>query len=109
LMLAAVEHRFGPVNRLPITIEWLSDNGSCYLLGDAASLATSASIREPHQSKSPQSNGMAEALVRTIKRDYVRMQTLSCTSYQLGSITTTRVTCTRHSDIVHPVSSSWSS
>src|SRR5262249_11904305 len=31
LMLAAVEHRFGPVNRLPVTIEWLSDNGSCYL------------------------------------------------------------------------------
>jgi hypothetical protein len=29
LMLAAVEHRFGPVNRLPVTIEWLSDNGSC--------------------------------------------------------------------------------
>jgi hypothetical protein len=49
---------------------------------------------------------MAEALVRTIKRYYVRMQTLSCTSYQLGSITTTRVIRTRHSDIVHPVSSS---
>ena len=49
---------------------------------------------------------MAEALVRTIKRYYVRMQTLSCTSYQLGSITTTGFTHTRHSDIVHPVSSS---
>ena len=31
LMVAAVEHRFGRVNRLPVTIEWLSDNGSCYL------------------------------------------------------------------------------
>ena len=30
----------------------------------------------------------------------------SCTSYQLGLITTTRFTRTRHSDIVHPVSSS---
>src|SRR5262249_59598987 len=30
----------------------------------------------------------------------------SCTSYQLGLITTTRFTPTRHSDIVHPVSSS---
>jgi len=29
LMLAAVEHRFGLINRLPVTIEWLSDNGSC--------------------------------------------------------------------------------
>jgi transposase len=27
---AAVEHRFGRVNRSPVTIEWLSDNGSCY-------------------------------------------------------------------------------
>ena len=31
LMVAAVEHRFGPVNRLPVEIEWLTDNGSCYL------------------------------------------------------------------------------
>jgi hypothetical protein len=35
-----------------------------------------------------------------------RMQTPSCTSYQLGSLTTTRFTRTRPSDIVHPVSSS---
>src|SRR6516164_6141085 len=35
-----------------------------------------------------------------------RMQTPSCTSYQLGSLTTTRFTRTRHSDIVHLVSSS---
>jgi putative transposase len=28
LMVAAVEHRFGRVNRSPVTIEWLSDNGS---------------------------------------------------------------------------------
>src|SRR5829696_7251513 len=31
LMVAAVEHRFGSVNRLPVEIEWLTDNGSCYL------------------------------------------------------------------------------
>ncbi|MBA3518243.1 MAG: IS3 family transposase [Rhizobiales bacterium] len=31
LMVAAVEHRFGRVNRLPSTIEWLTDNGSCYV------------------------------------------------------------------------------
>ena len=28
LMVAAVEYRFGQVNRLPVTIEWLSDNVS---------------------------------------------------------------------------------
>jgi putative transposase len=28
LMIESVERRFGPVNRLPVPIEWLSDNGS---------------------------------------------------------------------------------
>src|SRR5262249_9751691 len=37
LMVAAVEYRFGQVNRLPVTIEWLSDNGSCYVAGDTRS------------------------------------------------------------------------
>src|SRR5262249_43269559 len=39
LMLAAVEHRFGLINRLPVTIEWLSDNGSCYVAGETRSFA----------------------------------------------------------------------
>jgi putative transposase len=74
LMLAAVEHRFGPVNRLPVTIEWLSDNGSCYLAGKTRSFACDIGL-EPRTTpiESPQSNGMAEAFVRTIKRDYVRV------------------------------------
>jgi putative transposase len=38
-MLAAVAHRFGVVNRLPVTIEWLSDNGSCYVIGETRPLA----------------------------------------------------------------------
>jgi putative transposase len=74
LMLAAVEHRFGPVNRLPVTIEWLSDNGSCYLASETRSFARNIGL-EPRTTpiESPQSNGMAEAFVRTIKRDYVRV------------------------------------
>src|SRR5262249_28419971 len=77
----------------------------------AASLATSASNREPRRSKvhramewlkpsSAPSSVIMSASVRA------RMQIPSCTSYQLGSLTTTRFTRTRHSDIVHPVSSS---
>jgi putative transposase len=38
-MLAAIEHRFGRIDRLPITIEWLSDNGGCYVAGDTCSFA----------------------------------------------------------------------
>jgi putative transposase len=30
-MVAAVEHRFGRVDRLPGPVEWLTDNGGCYL------------------------------------------------------------------------------
>ncbi|MBX9934616.1 MAG: DDE-type integrase/transposase/recombinase [Methylobacterium sp.] len=31
LMVATVEHRFGPVNKVPNQIEWLTDNGGCYI------------------------------------------------------------------------------
>jgi len=74
LMLAAVEHRFGQVNRLLVTIEWLSDNGSCYIGGETRGFAREIGL-EPRRTpvESPQSNGMAEAFVRTIKRDYVRV------------------------------------
>ena len=72
--VVAVEYRFGQVNRLPVTIEWLSDNGSCYVAGDTRSFARDIGL-EPRTTplESPQSNGMAEAFVRTIKRDYVRV------------------------------------
>jgi transposase InsO family protein len=30
LLIQSVEHRFGSVERVPHSIEWLSDNGSCY-------------------------------------------------------------------------------
>jgi putative transposase len=74
LMGAAVEHRFGAVDRLPATIEWLSDNGSCYIAGNTRSFARDIGL-EPITTliESPQSDGMAEAFVRTIKRDYVRV------------------------------------
>ena len=74
LMVAAVEHRFGQVNRLPQTIEWLTDNGSAYIATETRRFAREIGL-EPRTTpiESPQSNGMAEAFVRTIKRDYVRV------------------------------------
>src|SRR6516164_3720807 len=77
----------------------------------AASLATSASSREPRRSKvhramewpKPSSARSSVTMSASVR---VRMQTPSCSSYQFGSLTTTRFTRTRHSDIVHPVSSS---
>jgi len=74
LMVTAVEHRFGRVNRLPRTIEGLTDNGSGYVSAQTRRFAREIGL-EPRTTplESPQSNGMAEAFVRTIKRDYVRV------------------------------------
>jgi putative transposase len=71
LMVEAVETRFG--NALPEqAIEWLTDNGSPYIARDTRSFAREINL-EPLTTaiQSPQSNGMAEAFVKTFKRDYV--------------------------------------
>lgn len=74
LMVAAVEQRFGRVNRLPQPIEWLSDNGSPYVARDTRTFARDIGLLpKTTPLESPQSNGMAEAFVRTFKRDYVRV------------------------------------
>lgn len=77
LMVTAVGHRFGAVNRLPEIIEWLTDNGSGYVAAETRAFARDIGL-EPRTTpiESPQSNGMAEAFVRTIKRDYVRVSRL---------------------------------
>src|SRR5262245_15393123 len=77
----------------------------------AASLATSASNRERRQSKVHRAMEWPKPLsvrssVTTSASVRARMHRPSSTSYQLGLITTTRFTPTRHSDIVHHVSSS---
>jgi putative transposase len=60
-MSESLEHRFSPAMRsAPHPIEWLSDNGPCYTA----------------PAYSPQSNGMAEALVKTFKCDYVYVNRL---------------------------------
>ena len=74
LMVAAIESRFGRVNRVPEEIEWLSDNGSPFVARDTRQFAREVGLAPrttPFQT--PQSNGMAEAFVRTFKRDYVRV------------------------------------
>jgi len=77
LIVTAVESRFGQVNRLPDTIEWLSDNGSGYIAHETRAMARDIGL-EPRTTpvRSPQSNGMAEAFVKTMKRDYVRVSHL---------------------------------
>jgi len=71
LMALSVEARFGLVNRLPAEIEWLSDNGSPYTADDTRRFACEIGlVPRTTPIESPQSNGMAEAFVKTFKRDY---------------------------------------
>jgi transposase InsO family protein len=72
LMIESVEARFGPVARLPHAVEWLSDNGSCYTATQTISCAKDMGFISCFTPvRSPESNGMAEAFVKTFKRDYV--------------------------------------
>jgi transposase InsO family protein len=74
LMIESVERRFGVVNRLPLPIEWLSDNGSPDTAGETRKLAREIGLLPcTTPIESPQSNGMAEAFVKTFKRDYARV------------------------------------
>jgi putative transposase len=73
LMMQAVEYRFGDAGP-PSEIEWLSDNGSCYTAAETRSFARLLGLKPVTTPvTSPQSNGMAESLVKTIKRDYASL------------------------------------
>ena len=76
LMLEAVEPRFGGV-QAPHAVEWLSDNGSPFTARETLDFAAALGLVPcftPVQS--PQSNGIAEAFVKTFKRDYARVHPL---------------------------------
>lgn len=71
LMLQATEKRFGTAHT-PHPIQWLSDNGSAYRAYDTIDFAIGLGLAPCFTPvRSPQSNGMAEAFVKTFKRDYV--------------------------------------
>lgn len=77
LMVQAMESRFGRSESLPHPIEWLSDNGSCYTAKETREFAQVVGLVVcTTPVKSPESNGMAEAFVKTVKRDYVQFSDL---------------------------------
>ena len=76
MMLEAVEKRFGTV-RAPHSIEHLSDNGSPYTAKGTRDFAAALNLVPCFTPvKSPESNGMSEAFVKTFKRDYARVNPL---------------------------------
>ena len=71
LMLDSVERRFGTA-QTPHPIQWLSDNGSAYRAHETIDFAIRLGLVPCFTPvRSPQSNGMSEAFVKTFKRDYV--------------------------------------
>jgi transposase InsO family protein len=76
MMLEAVEKRVH-ATRAPHAIEHLSDNGSAYTARDTRLFAQALNLTPCFTPvASPQSNGMSEAFVKTLKRDYVRISAL---------------------------------
>ena len=72
LMQRAVASRFGAGQRPDVPLQWLSDTGSIYTALDTRCTAERlhlVPITTP--AASPQSNGMSEAFVNTLRRDYL--------------------------------------
>ena len=76
LMVTAVERRFG-TTKVPQPVEWLSDNGSAYIAKETADTARALGLTLLFTPvRSPESNGMSEAFVNTLKRDYASITVL---------------------------------
>ena len=76
MLLEAVEQRFGTY-QAPAPIELLTDNGAPYTARETRIFARQLGLRPCFTPvKSPQSNGMSESFVNTLKRDYVRVTPL---------------------------------
>jgi putative transposase len=72
LIALTVERRFPGATAVPHPIEWLSDNGSPYTAYETRAFAASLGLLvRTTPAYSPESNGMAESLVKTLRRDYV--------------------------------------
>jgi len=86
LMRDAVASRFGD-QRPEQPIQWLSDNGSIYTALDTVVVAEQLGL-EPitTPAASPESNGMAEAFVWTLRRDYLDGADLSSAAVVLAQL-----------------------
>lgn len=71
LMLLTVEKRFTET-KAPREIQFLTDRGSIYRSEETIQFGRSLGLKSCFtMAYSPESNGMAESLVKTLKRDYV--------------------------------------
>lgn len=86
IMLEAVESRFSAY-RAPVVIEMLTDNGPPYIARETQIFARQIGLKPCFTPvRSPQSNGISEAFVKTFKRDYVEITPLPDAQTVLGLI-----------------------
>jgi transposase InsO family protein len=77
LMLYCIERRFNTL-QAPCPVEWLSDNASCYTSKETRAFAAQLNLNSRFTPvRSPESNGLAEAFIKTFKRDYIFTHSLS--------------------------------
>lgn len=88
MMVQCVERRFGTFHASH-RVQWLTDNGSIFAAHKTIEIAVALNL-EPCFTpvESPESNGMAEAFVKTFKRDYVRVAALPDADTALALIET---------------------
>ena len=61
--------------RAPHPVQWLADNGSAFTARDTLDFAAALALVPCFTPvRSPESNGVSEAFVKTLKRDYARIQ-----------------------------------
>jgi putative transposase len=86
MMVSCVESRFG-APCAPHRVQWLSDNGSIYAAAKTIDIALALNLDPCFTPvESPESNGMAEAFVKTFKRDYVRVNPIPDARAALAAI-----------------------
>lgn len=73
MVLECVERRLDAV-RAPQPVQWLAGNGSAHTAAETVDFATALNpIACFTPVRSPESNGVCEAFVKTFKRDHVRV------------------------------------
>jgi putative transposase len=73
LMLTCVERRFNAL-RAPHPVQWLADNGSAYAARETLEFAAALALVPCFTPvRSPESNGVSEAFVKTPKCDYAHI------------------------------------
>lgn len=83
-------------------LEFLTDNGGAYIATDTRAIARSLGLKPVTTPVcSPQSNGMAESVVNTFKRDYVSRKHLA----DAGTVMARLPGAFEHFNNVHPHSS----